>query len=443
MNLPELFLKRIEKNLPKEGFSAFVESHSKPSIQGIRIHQDPLQLLQRMFPQSVPWHPLGRYLNDHVVNGNHPYHHTGAIYFQEPSAMSVVPMMTIQPDDFVLDLAAAPGSKSTDIARQLSMEGFLVANDVDTKRAQALMHNVERMGLTQVVVTQHDPQHLRNIFPHFFNKILIDAPCSGEGMFRKDPKAIEAWSVEHVQMCAVRQSILLNAATKLLQSGGTIVYSTCTFSPEENELLIQDFIQNNPTFKVITHRLQSMFDGTTTQEIGVKLWPHQIQGEGHYVVILQHQGVVEPRMKFHHHMRNPMPSEWRQFATETLNNKRIEPNFILDDRFFMIPTRYAFHPALHTLRAGVFIGDIAKKYFYPSHHLAHVLTSQDVKRFIDFHHEDRQLLAYMYGEEIQVSIPDGWALVTVDGMSLGWGKVSQGRMKNHYPKGLRLTQSRV
>ena len=443
MKLPELFLKRVEKNLPKEDFSSFLQCYSKPSIQGLRIHQDPRQLFQRMFPQAIPWHPLGRYLNDQVVNGNHPYQHAGAIYFQEPSAMAVVPMMAIQPDDFVLDLAAAPGSKSTDIARQLSMDGFLVANDVDTKRAQALMHNVERMGLTQVVVTQHDPQHLRNIFPHFFNKILIDAPCSGEGMFRKDPNAIEAWSVEHVQMCAVRQSILLNAATKLLQSGGTIVYSTCTFSPEENEQLIQDFIQKNPAFKIVTHPLQSMFDDITTQGIGVKLWPHQIQGEGHYVVILQHQGVVEPRMKFQHRMRNPMPSEWRQFATETLTSQRIQPNFMLEDRFFMIPTRYAFHPALHTLRAGVFLGDVAKKYFYPSHHLAHVLTSQDVKRFIDFHHDDPQLLAYMHGEEIQISIPDGWALVTVDGMSLGWGKVSQGRMKNHYPKGLRLTQPRV
>jgi 16S rRNA C967 or C1407 C5-methylase (RsmB/RsmF family)/NOL1/NOP2/fmu family ribosome biogenesis protein len=443
MKLPELFLKRVEKNLPKEDFSSFLQSYSKPSIQGLRIHQDPRQLFQRMFPQSIPWHPLGRYLNNPVLNGNHPYHHAGAIYFQEPSAMAVVPMMNIQPDDFVLDLAAAPGSKSTDIARQLTMDGFLVANDVDTKRAQALMHNVERMGLTQVVVTQHDPQHLRNIFPHFFNKILIDAPCSGEGMFRKDPNAIEAWSVEHVQMCAVRQSILLNAATKLLQSGGIIVYSTCTFSPEENEQLIQDFVQKNPIFKIVTHPIQTMFDTTTTQGVGVKLWPHQIQGEGHYVVILQHQGVVEPRMKFQHRMRNPMPSEWRQFATETLTTQRIQPNFMLEDRFFMIPTRYAFHPALHTLRAGVFLGDVAKKYFYPSHHLAHVLTPQDVKRFIDFHHDDRQLLAYMYGEEIQVSIPDGWALVTVDGMSLGWGKVSQGRLKNHYPKGLRLTQPRI
>ena len=443
MKLPELFLKRMEKNLPKEGFSSFVESYSKPSIQGIRIHHDPRKRLHPMFPQSIPWHPLGRYLQDNIINGHHPYHHAGAIYFQEPSAMAVVPMMDIQPDDFVLDLAAAPGSKSTDIARQLSMDGFLIANEVDTKRAQAVMHHVERMGLTQVVVTQHDPQHLTKIFPHFFNKILIDAPSSGEGMFRSDPKAMEAWSIEHVQMCAVRQLVLLNAATLLLKPGGTIVYSTHTFSPEENEQLIQNFIEKNPIFQVITHPLQSMFDAKTTHGIGVKLWPHQIQGEGHYVVILKHQGVMEPRMKFQHRMRNPMPSEWRQFATQTLTSQRIQPNFMLENRFFMIPTRYAYHPALHTLRAGVFLGDIDKKYFYPSHHLAHVLTSQDVQRSVDFQVDDLQLLAYMRGEEIQVSIAEGWALVTVDGLSLGWGKVSQGRMKNHYPKGLRLNQSRV
>jgi 16S rRNA C967 or C1407 C5-methylase (RsmB/RsmF family)/NOL1/NOP2/fmu family ribosome biogenesis protein len=443
MNLPELFLKRIENKLSKEGFSSFMESYAKPSVQGIRIHQDPFHLIHHMFPHSIPWHPLGRYLQDNLMNGNHPYHHAGAIYFQEPSAMSVVPMMNIQPDDFVLDLAAAPGSKSTDIARQLSKDGFLVANDVDTKRAQALMHNVERMGLTQVVVTQHDPHHLSKIFPNFFHKILIDAPCSGEGMFRKDSHAIDAWSVEHVHMCAVRQSILLDAATKLLKPGGTIIYSTCTFSPEENEQLIQTFIQNNPVFQVITHPLQSMFDATTTHGIGVKLWPHQIEGEGHYVVILQHQGMLEPSMKFQHRMRNPMPSEWRQFANQTLTNHRVEPNFMLENRFFMIPNRYAFHPALHTLRAGVFLGDIDKKYFYPSHHLAHVLTSRDVQRCVDFSSNDLQLFAYMRGEEIQVSVSEGWALVTVDGMSLGWGKVSQGRLKNHYPKGLRLNQSRV
>jgi 16S rRNA C967 or C1407 C5-methylase (RsmB/RsmF family)/NOL1/NOP2/fmu family ribosome biogenesis protein len=443
MKLPEIFLKRLATNLPKESFSSFLDSYLKPSVQGIRIHQDPNQILHSMFTQPIPWHPLGRYVSEGLISGNHPYHHAGAFYFQEPSAMAVVPMMNIQPNDFVLDLAAAPGSKSTDIARQLSLDGFLVANDVDTKRAQALMHNVERMGLTQVVVTQHDPQHLCNLFPHFFNKILIDAPCSGEGMFRKDENAIEAWSVEHVQMCAVRQSILLNAATMMLKSGGTIVYSTCTFSPEENEQMIQDFIQKNPMFQVITHPLQSMFDATTTQGVGVKLWPHQIQGEGHYVVILKHQGVTEPRMKFQHRMRNPMPSEWREFATQTLTSQRIQPNFMLENRFFMIPTRYAYHPALHTLRAGVFLGDIDKKYFYPSHHLAHVLTSQDVQRSVDFRVDDTKLLAYMRGEEIQVSMLDGWTLVTVDGLSLGWGKVSQGRMKNHYPKGLRLNQSRV
>ena len=443
MKLPELFLKRMEKNLPKEGFSSFVESYLKPPLEGIRIQQDPKQLLHQHCLKAIPWHPFAWYLNKSSIQTNHPYHHAGAFDIHEPSAMAVVPMMEIQPDDVVLDLLAAPGNKTTDIARQLSLDGFLIANEVDTKGSQTLMHHVERMGLTQVVVTQHDPQHLSKIFPHFFHKILIDAPCSGEGMFRQDPKFIKTWSPELVSMHAVRQSNLLNAATKLLKSGGTIVYSTATFSPEENEQLIGDFIQLNPIFKVISHPNQKMFDSTTTQGIGVYLWPHQIEGEGRYVVILKHQGVVEPRMKFQHRMRNPMPSEWRSFAAETLITSRIEPNFMLEDRFFMIPTRYAFHPALHTLRAGVYLGEMNKKYFYPSHHLARVLTTLDVKRSIDFSHNDSKLLAYMRGEEIQVSLLDGWALVTVDGLSLGWGKVSQGRMKNHYPKGLRLTQSRV
>jgi NOL1/NOP2/fmu family ribosome biogenesis protein/23S rRNA U2552 (ribose-2'-O)-methylase RlmE/FtsJ len=339
----------------------------------------------------------------------------------------------------VLDMAAAPGGKATDIARRLTGTGFIIANDLDARRAQTLMFNLERMGISNAIVTQHDPEHLPSLLPHYFDKILLDAPCSGEGMFRKDEDAVTHWSMGHVQVCAIRQKHLLETATKLLKPGGTIVYATCTFSPEENEQLIQQFLNTHQEFKLIQHPNYQWFDAVSTQGVGVKLWPHLIKGEGHYVVVLKHQGVAHPSMKFTHKMKNPIPNPWRIFAQETLKQPHLDPNFALDDRLFLIPVRYQFHRALHTLRAGVYLGEIQKQFFYPSHHLAHLLAPSDVHQSLSLALDDPRLDAYLRGEEIQANFTQGWVLIVVEGYGLGWAKASQGRLKNHYPKGLRTT----
>lgn len=441
MNLPKLFLQRIENQLGKNNFPFFLSVMNEPAVESIRIDR-PLDNLKIFnLNVQVPWHTQGFYIPNASIHGHHPYHQAGAFYFQEASAMAVVPMLDIQPNDVVLDIAAAPGSKSTDIASRLGFQGFIIANDIDPRRAQTLMFNIERLGLSQVIVTQHDPHHLPNLFPHFFDKILVDAPCSGEGMFRKDPTSIDAWSIEHVQTCAVRQTYLLEDAVKLLKPGGRIVYSTCTFSPEENELLIEKFLQQHPEFTLYNHPLNSFFDSQSTKGIGVKLWPHLIKGEGHYVVVLQHNGAVTNPHKFHHRMKNPMPKEWKKFAEETLINSKIEPNFVLEERLFQIPISYQFHSALHTLRAGVYYGEIEKNIFYPSHHLAHFLKIEDVKQVLNLSLQDPRLIRYLQGEEISANVEKGWVLIAVDGLSLGWGKASDGRIKNHYPKGLRLTNT--
>lgn len=437
-SLPSLFLDRINHQLPHEEVAPFLNSMTEAVSESIRVHRH-LELIKPYVEDNVPWHPLGYYLQPNTLTGHHPWYHAGAYYAQEASAMAVVPLLEIQPNDVVLDMAAAPGSKATDIASRLGPDGFLIANDVDAKRASVLVHHVERLGLSQVIVTQHDPHHLPTLFPHFFDKILLDAPCSGEGMFRKDPNAIKEWSTDHVTMCAVRQKHLLEEAVRLLKPGGRIVYSTCTFSPDENEALIKRFIHEHADFDVVQPLMSPGFDEKSTGGIGFKLWPHRIRGEGHYVVVLQHRGPSPEKIRFTHRMKNPMPPAWKRFAEATLTNTRIQPNFIYDERVFQIPIRYQFHRALHTLRAGVLFGDIEKNVFYPSHHLAHYLQEKDVKTFLSLSLGDARLIRYMKGEEIETDLPQGWVLVTVNGMSLGWGKASQGRLKNHYPKGLRLT----
>ena len=443
MTLPTLFLERMESLLGKKHFPLFLKTYQEMPVAAIRVVKDPQQFLTALSIAKIPWVENGHYISNQAIQSVHPYHLAGGFYIQEASAMGIVPMMDIQPHDMVLDIAAAPGSKATQIASYLANDGLLIANDVDAKRAQALMFNVERMGLTQVVVTQHDPEHLKQLLPKMFDKILIDAPCSGEAMFRKDTDAIQAWSVEHVLMCAVRQEALLESMVPLLRDGGTITYTTSTFSCEENEQLIKKFLKKHPSFQLVNHPHFQYFDQTSTRGIGAKLFPHLIKGEGGYVAILKHQSRPSKPNTFQHKMKNPMPKAWFEFAQETLKNGIIKPNFILNDRMWMIPSRYQFHSALHTLRAGVYMGEVVKNIFYPSHHLARVLSTQDVKRTIPLALNDVLITAYLRGEEFRFDIEDGWVLITVDGLSLGWGKASQGRIKNHYPKGLRLSQGRV
>lgn len=445
MSLPPLFLSRMASLLSAGEYEKFLAVYQSPLFEAVRLNHYKSHSIFSTFDQTVPWCQDGRYLSaTSNLSGNHPLHHAGAFYFQEPSAMAVVEMMDIQPDDVVLDIAAAPGGKATQIASKLSQQGLLIANDVDSQRAQALMFNVERLGLTQVVVTQHDPQHLKQIIPEMFDQILIDAPCSGEGMFRQDLHARRAWSIEHVQACQYRQQLLIENAVPLLKVGGKITYSTCTFSPEENEQLIASFLSRHRDFKLIQHPLFCLFDQQTTHGIGVKLFPHLVKGEGHYVAILQHQGTATKQPNYQHRMRNPLPGLWKIFAQHTLKYPEIfTPNFILGERLFLIPLKYRYHAALHTLRAGIYLGDMDKQVFYPTHHFAHTLSPKDVKQHLDFSFNDPQLFRYLKGEELATTLEDGWVLVTVDGLSLGWGKASKNRLKNHYPKGLRLSNTRV
>lgn len=441
MNLPTLFLQRLEKQLGKDHISHFLKSMQLPPIESIYIHKPIQPQLQSSLLDRVPWHTHGYYVNPSSIHNHHPYHLAGAFHFQEASSMAMVPMLDVQPSDVVLDMNASSGYKSIDIASRLGSQGFLIANDMDGRKAQTLMLNIERIGLSQAIVTQHDPHHLPKLFPNFFDKILVDAPGSQEGTFRQNPNSVDAWSIDFIQTNAKRQGRLLEDAVSLLKPGGRIVYSTNTFAPEESELLIENFLQKHPDFKILNHESYSNFDSKSTRGVGVKLWPHLVKGEGYYIVALQHLGEKSKPIKFTHRMKNPMPPAWKQFAEENLINLNIQPNFVLDERMFQIPISYQFHSALHTLRAGVYFGEIQKNIYYPSHHLAHYLQPQDVKQSLDLSIQDPRLMHYLRGEEMDADVEKGWILIMVNGISLGWGKASQGRIKNHYPKSLRLTHA--
>lgn len=314
--LPTAFLERMKRMLGEE-YPAFLASYEKPHYAGVRVN--PLKIAQDEFEsvvpfpmKPIPWCGTGYYTEEGLKPGKHPYYHAGLYYIQEPSAMAPVEALDVQPGDRVLDLCAAPGGKSTQIAGKLEGTGLLVTNDISADRTKALAKNVELYGVRNAVVLNESPERIAEAFPHFFDRILIDAPCSGEGMFRKEPDMARQWEKHSVEKCVSMQRDILASAADLLAPGGTIVYSTCTFAPEENEGMIASFLTLNPEFRVIPipeewgisggrpdwlelisagdkHEVWSEEALRQTRNCG-RLWPHKIHGEGHFVAILRHQG---------------------------------------------------------------------------------------------------------------------------------------------------------
>ena len=275
ITLPKDFEKRMNSQLGDE-FDDFIASYNEGKISALRLDDgiSPEDVFARSL-EKVAWCPTGYYYEEDLTPGQHPYHDAGVYYIQDASAMLPAEMLNPVPGDVVLDLCAAPGGKSTQLGKKLAGKGLLVANEIIPSRAKILSENIERLGITNCIVTNEAPENLSNKLPSFFDKILVDAPCSGEGMFRKNPDAMNEWSLDNVKMCADRQDYILDEAVKMLKSGGTIVYSTCTFSPEEDEECIERFLTRHCDFML------------TKQE---RLWPHKIKGEGHFSAVLQHKG---------------------------------------------------------------------------------------------------------------------------------------------------------
>ncbi len=427
--LPEAFLDRMKIQLGDE-FPAFLESLERPRAVALRFNPHKGEMPCLPFIQSsVDWEPMGFYYNPDARPGLHPYHEAGVYYLQEASAMAPVALLDPQPGERICDLCAAPGGKSTQIAGRLGDNGFLLCNEWSPKRAKILSRNIERLGIANALVTNEHPQRLAERYAGFFDRVLIDAPCSGEGMFRKEEAAVTDWSEETVQMCARRQAEILHSGAALVRPGGRLVYSTCTFAPEENEQVVAEFLNTHPEFVPETTEAPWFVPG----ENGTfRMWPHKLLGEGHFAAVLRRKGEAfadDPMPR-----GERLPREWTAFAQQ-LGITLPAGNALLFGRsLFWTPWDMPDIRGIKVERPGLELGEIKKDRFEPAHALA--LWLQKANNVQDIPGDSPLIQAYMHGETIP-SDKTGWCLVTVDGYSIGWGKGDGNVLKNHYPKGLR------
>lgn len=353
-----------------------------------------------------------------------------------------------EPGERVLDLCAAPGGKSTQTACKMKGKGILICNEIHPARAKILSENIERMGVRNALVTNETPQSLEKAFPEYFDRILVDAPCSGEGMFRKNEEAQTEWSMANVELCARRQDEILDCAANMLKPGGRLVYSTCTFAPLENEESIGRFLKNHPDFQIKEmKKCKGMADGVPEwmeeplEEVKrtTRLWPHKIKGEGHYAAVLEKDGSLEegrpPALE--NGLKEKECPEYLSFLKEQLN-VTLEGKLIrFGEQLYLAPEELPRLKGLKVLRPGLHLGTIKKKRFEPSHALALTLKPAEVKRSISLPAESEKMRAYLKGETFIAEGEKGWYLICAGDYSIGWGKLSGGIMKNHYPKGLR------
>lgn len=452
IKLPKDFLKQI-KQILDDDYEAFIKSLHREQTYGLRVNRlkvDP-EMFYKNAPfklQRIPWIEEGFYYIPSDRPGKHPYHEAGLYYIQDPSAMAVVELMDPKEGEIILDLAAAPGGKATQIATKMNNKGLLVANEIHPKRANVLSENVERMGITNCVVTNERPENLSRRFKAYFDRILVDAPCSGEGMFRKNHEAINEWSLEIVRKNAERQLSILEEANRMLKKGGRLVYSTCTFSLEENEHVIQKFIERHPEYKiekVKSHESfqQGILKGSANPLLElqqtVRLWPHQIEGEGHFIAVLHKQDGKE--VKKHKLVQSRVTKQelkwFRQFAKKHLTFVPKGMYTFFGNELYITPKDMISMNGLRIKRAGWHLGTNKRNRFEPSHALALALKADQIITTYPLSLEKENLQKYLQGETFPAEGEKGWYVLMVDHYPLGWGKIANAVMKNHYPKGLR------
>lgn len=427
--LPEAFLQRMEAQLGSE-YPAFLESLERPRAVALRFN--PMKGERPVLPfvrEPVPWEPEGFYYDPETRPGLHVYHEAGVYYLQEASAMAPVALLDPKPGERVCDLCAAPGGKTTQIAGRMLGQGFLVCNEINPKRAKILSRNIERMGVANALVTNEHPETLASRFPGFFDRVLVDAPCSGEGMFRKEEAAVTDWSQETVQMCARRQREILDSAARLVRPGGRLVYSTCTFAPEEDEETVAAFLEAHPEFTPEPVEAPWFVPG---ENASYRMWPHKLLGEGHFAAVLRktqgESGEVPacPGEK--------CPKAWESFAKELDITLPEGKAVSFGQSLYWAPMELPELNRLKVLRPGLELGTERKGRFEPAHALALWLKTCAVTE--SFPPESPEMKAYLHGDVVP-SGKRGWCLVQAGGYAIGWGKGDGSVLKNHYPKGLR------
>lgn len=439
--LPEGFLNRMRRLLGDE-FDEFLAAYAHPRNVGLRFNP----LKAPSFPalpflqDPIGWEANGFYCDPEARPGLHPYHEAGVYYLQEPSAMSAARLLDAQPGERVLDLCAAPGGKSTQLAAAMAGRGLLVCNEYHPGRAKILSRNIERMGISNALVLNETPAKLAAYFPRFFDKILVDAPCSGEGMFRKEEAAAADWSEQTVRHCAERQTEILSAAAQMLAPGGRLVYSTCTFAPEENEGVISAFLRQNPAFSVerlscpwfAPGRPDWICDPMPGLEHTFRLWPHRLRGEGHYAAALRYDGTGTPTVR--PLPAAQLPAEYLSFAADTLPRQPEGLPVLFGTSLYLAPEGTPDLHGLRVLRPGLELGKTQSRRFIPAHALA--LWLKSAANTVCLPSDSAELACYLRGETLP-GTQSGWTLICADSFSIGWAKGADGILKNHYPKGLR------
>ena len=450
--LPPLFLERMEALLGPE-YPDFLAAYDRPRNVGLR--RNPLKTasppdLSAFGLTPVPWAENGFYYDMETRPGLSPYHEAGLYYLQEPSAMAPAGLLDVRPGMRVLDLCAAPGGKTTQLAAALNGEGLLVCNEINPKRARILARNIERLGVANALVLNEHPQKLEERFRGWFDRVLVDAPCSGEGMFRKEEAAATDWSPETVDMCARRQLEILRSAARMLSPGGRLVYSTCTFAPRENEGVVSRFLAEAPEFSVAAAEAPWFAPGRPDWvenpapgiEHTFRLWPHKLRGEGHFAAILEKapDAPVEAAISRPcgssggRLIAAPTDTLLKDFCRETGAALPEGRPLAFGQSLFWVPADTPELQGLKVLRPGLELGAVLKNRFEPAH--AWALWLKTANSTVDFPADSREIAAYLRGETFPGQAK-GWTLLTVDGLSLGWVKGSGGILKNHFPKALR------
>jgi len=450
MALPDKFIKNMQNIFStKTELDKFIASFEANNYKGIRANNLKINNieLEKIFKgnlQPITWASSGYYYNGKTPASKHPLYAAGLYYIQEPSAMCPVEVLDVQPHDKVLDLCASPGGKSTQIATKLSCSGLLVSNDLTVSRLPQLVKNIEKFGIKNAIITNETAQNLAKNLPHFFDKILVDAPCSGEGMFRKDKDAIVAWDKEKpARLCKI-QAELLTCAAKMLNIGGKIVYSTCTFNITENEEVIDIFLKNNPNFDIISlnnkeygiSKADEMLDISNLQENisnALRIWPHKQKGEGHFIALLQ--------KKFDNHPKNSVVESrkeiskvnykhYYEFCNKYLKKIPTEIPIIKGERLYALPKAKMPMQGLKIIRPGLFLGSLKSHSFKPSYALAMSLTNDNFRQNIDLPLNHDDIRRFLNGEAFYIKGNEGYNLFCIEGYSIGFAKVQGQRLKD-------------
>lgn len=460
MNLPITFEEKMKSLLGDTEYEAYLKCFDEPRHYGLRVNTQKISVedFLKIAPwplTPVPWISNGFYYDGSMYQpAKHPYYYAGLYYLQEPSAMTPADRLPIEPGDRVLDVCAAPGGKATELGAKLKGEGVLVANDISNSRARGLLKNLELFGIGNMLVISEEPGKLTEFFPEYFDKILIDAPCSGEGMFRKEKKMVKAWEEHGPEFFSRLQQSIITQAASMLRPGGMLLYSTCTFDPLENERTIEYLLSRYPEFEIcemdgyegfekgrpeLTENHISDIDKT------VRIFPHKMKGEGHYLALLKKGNVrseQEERKQNGKKGGKKIPEELSVFFEDlnfSLDPSRLD---LREERVYYMPEDLPALKGVRFLRSGLLLGELKKKRFEPSQALAMSLKKNDYKKVLDLPLSDDRVIKYLKGETLDVedlvaAKEKGWYLVCVDGYPLGFGKLAFQTLKNKYLPGWR------